>query len=191
MLKKEIKMSKEIISFRNNIDLYTILRTRVDNHESEAILTIDSNPKLLKKSRNNKQAITEVFSKEIVCQKIRKAIIGASYKNLLEKFSPEKINEEQSEPKELPWGMWVEGSNILITHKDSYYLRIYLTETNSSKTYLYSNGDSIDEYKMERLEEFLPASKDYDETQKVIVNTVKLESIQRMEFYSFIIERVR
>lgn len=159
--------------------------------EQGCILTTKSAAKCNKKSRETKEPYESVFSNEIICITTRPVIVGASYKDLLKRYSPKDETSEAAEGTteslELPWGEWVNGSNSLIFHKDTYYLRVYSVEKGSDKKYLYVDNNSIEEEKLKRLDEFLPPKK--EEEQKVLVNNIKLDSIVSMHFNDLKIEK--
>jgi hypothetical protein len=114
-------------------------------------------------------------------------IIGANYRDLLERY--DSFISENEEEFKLPWGEWLDGSNVLIFHKDKYYLRTYIVEKNDKKCYIYNSGNQIEEDKRERLNEFLPIER--ENNKKVIVNNIKLSNIFRIEFSDLILERVK
>jgi hypothetical protein len=45
-------------------------------------------------------------------------------------------------PDKLSWGEWVDGSNILIKHKDQYYVRLY-TSPNKPRIQYFLDGIAI------------------------------------------------
>ena len=171
-------------SFTTNEQLKDLLLKNIE--EQECRIITHSIPKCTKKSRSTKELFMDVFSDDIICVSDRNVIIGANYRDLLEKHYGPRSEIEQG--FELPWGEWVEGSNVLIFHKGQYYLRVYMVEKNEENFYIYNNGNEIEKDKKERLNEFLPTERENDK--KVIVNNIKLSSIFRIEFDGSILERI-
>ena len=177
------------IVFTKDEELKDLLFNKIEEQECKLITM--SYPKCTKKSRIDKELFESVFSDEIVCISIRNVIIGANYRELLKRYATTDVSiESENKPMELPWGEWVNNTNILITHKDSYYLRVYIVDKNCKKYYIYSNGSDIEKEKFKKLDEFLPLEKENDNEQKVIVNNIKLSNINTIEFKDKKIERI-
>jgi hypothetical protein len=168
----------EHIYFKTDNELKDLLFNKIE--EQECKLTTISYPKCTKKSRLDKELFESVFLNEIVCINIKNVIVGANYRDILKKYG---ITTEESEPLELPWGEWVNGTNVLIFHKDNYYLRIYNIDKKGQKHYVYANNIEIDNNAIKRLDEFLPIEKES------IINNVKLSNIKKIEFVDKIFER--
>ncbi|MCK9442855.1 MAG: hypothetical protein M0Q13_15710 [Methanothrix sp.] len=177
------------IVFTKDEELKDLLFNKIEEQECKLITM--SYPKCTKKSRIDKELFESVFSDEIVCISIRNVIIGANYRELLKRYATTDVSiESENKPIELPWGEWVNNTNILITHKNNYYLRVYSVDKNCKKYYIYSNGSDIEKEKFKKLDEFLPLEKENDNEQKVIVNNIKLSNINTIEFKDKKIERI-
>lgn len=168
----------EHIYFKTDNELKELLLKEIQ--EQVCKITIVSSPKCTKKSRLDKELFESVFLNEIVCINVKNVIVGANYRDILKKYG---ITTEESEPLELPWGEWVNGTNVLIFHKNNYYLRIYNTDKKGQKHYVYVNGIEINANAIKRLDEFLPIEKEN------IINNIKLSNIKKIEFADKIFER--
>lgn len=181
----------ENIIFSTDEELKDLLLNNME--EQECKLTTISYPKCTKKSRLDKESFEDVFTDQIICVSIRNVIIGANYRELLKRYGTGDMGSEgeESKPMELPWGEWVNGTNVLIQHKDNYYLRVYGVDKNCKKWYIYSNGNDIEKENFKRLDEFLPLERENDGEQKVIVNNIKLSNIKVLELNDKKIERFK
>lgn len=176
------------IFFLEDNELKEIL---IDNtKEIDIGITTKVIPKVIQKSRKNKELYSDIFEKEIVCISVRRVIVGANYKDLLIRNSdPSKVDTILKESFKLPWGEWIENNNTLIKHKDNYYLRVYSIDNNIEKTYTYIDGTEIGDSKMKRLIEFLPKKRNSNDDKKVIVNNLKLSTIIEIIIDDYIIKR--
>jgi hypothetical protein len=159
--------------------------------EQRCTITTKSALKGNKKSRVTKELFESVFDDGVQCVSTRNVLIGVSYRDMLDRYPKDDVPTGQeviTEESKLPWGEWVEGSNSLILHKGEYYLRVYQVEKGSIKTYVNNQGSPIPNEKILRLDEFLPADKE-DSDKKFIVNTLRVSSIERIEFEDSVLIR--
>lgn len=177
----------EIINFKNSIEFVNLVK----DFKGYGQISIDvtTKPKLTKKSRKDKTPFNKLFKGNVVCKSKKFASIGYEYEksvnNRLEKEEKEQIFESQS----LPWGEWVEGSKIIITHNDKYYLRISYLNANSKlniNEYQYENGEKLNEEERERLQEFLPVKKESNKKQglenEIIINNMDINNIDSIRW---------
>jgi hypothetical protein len=170
--------------FKTDEELKNLLLSKIG--EQLCKITTVSSPKCTKKSRLDKELFESIFSNEIICINIKNVVIGASYRDILKKYNiatNEDNSKEEGKSLELPWGEWVSGTNILIFHKDNYYLRVYNVDKSCQKCYIYSDGSNIEENSANRLNEFLPIEKEN------LINNVKLSNIKKIEFSDRTYER--
>ena len=85
--------------------------------------------------------------------------IGYSYKTGVNNRREKEDLEKDFVPKELPWGEWVEGSNVLITHKDNMYIRFYTDYANNPIKNQYIDLDG-NLYQYEELKNYLQKKQD-------------------------------
>lgn len=180
--KGDINMDEHIY-FKTDDELKSLLLNKIEEQVCKIITT--SSPKCTKKSRINKESFESIFTNEIFCVNTKNVVIGANYRDILKRY---RINNEaedsnDSNSLELPWGEWVSGTNVLIFHKDNYYLRVYNVDNNNQKCYIYSNGKNIESNSFKRLDEFLPIEKES------LINNIKLSNIKKIEFTDKTIER--
>jgi hypothetical protein len=89
-----------------------------------------------------------VVTKE-VSTTVRKGIRYANMASVRERLISEGkflVDPETGEtyvfPEKLSWGEWVDGSDVLIKHKEQYYVRLY-TSPNKPKVQYFLNGIAI------------------------------------------------
>lgn len=184
-------MTREVIIFENDNELAGMISDY--RGCSQATVEMTTQPKFNKKSRTTKEPFEQVFKGNVVCTSVRYVSIGNDYAKTVQNrlLKEGKITSEQVtdfDTGSLPWGEWVEGSKILITHKEQLYLRLSYLNANgykSEKIYHYENGKELNDDEIERLSEFLPVENDnnkYGLDQPVIVNTVKLSGFTAVRF---------
>lgn len=164
---------------------------------------LETAPKLLKKHRDTGLSLAECLQAESII-KISEGVfsIGLIYENAVNNNLERAEYEKNFETSELPWGKFVDGSKILITHQskgetsEKHYVRLYQYKNKpvrKSAFFKISDGERIELTEDEAivLKGFLPVEKvdasledgSFD-TMKPIVNTVKLESIKCVRFES-------
>jgi len=170
----------EELTFRTDLELRDLLMGNISECECELIT--ESPAKCTKKSRLTKEPYGEVFEKGIICKATKKVMMGVSYRELLAR-NAEKLKDsgiDTDKKFKLLWGEWSKGSNVLIEHKENFYLRVYGIETDK-KDYIYDDGSKIEKDKSERLPEFLPIPKEHNSSIDFVVNNLKLSSIMQLK----------
>jgi hypothetical protein len=96
---------------------------------------------------------------KVYCTKIEYIMVGSDYQNMV---NNQRIRENHSEhfiSESLPWGEWVKP-NLIIKHKDKFYLRYYKDVNVNSKHndyfYHYANGRRLTTSEIKKLNEYLP-----------------------------------
>jgi hypothetical protein len=182
---------RPVIVFNNDQELCEYIR----NYKGCSMLTLESTViyKHNVKSYSDKTPFSVAFPKgEIFCTKREYVLFGnANYGRSVNKQRVREGLEPDFEPKELPYGEWLEGSSVVIVSKGEYQLRYYPSLNPnyqySEKVYHYENGDELtDEEKNLFWTEYNPPKKGagyYQGVQKgVEVRNVKFAGITRLVF---------
>lgn len=88
-----------------------------------------------------------------------------------------KTGETHVFPDKLKWGEWVEGSDVLIKHKEQYYVRLY-TSPNKPKIQYYLDGVEITAEKLRDLNILQPAYWKHESLEECM--TLKVENIKKV-----------
>ena len=106
--------------------------------------TTDLNGKLCAAAKREGYIVTKEVSTTV-----RKGIRYANMASVRERLISEgkfSVDPETGEicvfPDKLSWGEWVDGSNVLIKHKEQYYVRLY-TSPNKPKVQYFLDGIAI------------------------------------------------
>jgi len=184
-------MEKEVIVFETDRQLAGMI---IDyKGHSQATIEMTTQPKFNKKSRLTKEPFEAVYKGNVVCTSTRYVSIGHSYAKAVQTrlIKEGKITADQAidyDGGSLPWGKWIDGSKILIEHKDQIYLRLTYLNANgymSEKIYHYEDGTEIEDELIERLSEFLPPENNnnkFNLDEPIIVNSIKLSGITSLRF---------
>jgi hypothetical protein len=112
---------------------------------------------------------TKDFGKGIIKETSMSVELGVEYKTLVE-----AKEYEAKEHHHLPWGHWLEGyENLIIEHKDSYYLRVSNAKTTGSRYMI--DGVETDP---ETAEKLIAPSK-LKSSESVVFN-IKFENIKQI-----------
>ena len=112
---------------------------------------------------------TKDFGKGIIKETSMTVELGVEYRTLVEAKEYESKTSHS-----LPWGHWLEGyENLIIEHKDSYYLRVANPNVTGSRYVI--DGVETDP---ETAEKLIPASK-LKSSESVIYN-IKFENIKEI-----------
>ena len=118
----------------------------------------DLNSKLCAAAKRSGHVVTKEVS-TTVRKGIRYANMASVRKKLISqgKFlvDPE-TGETHVFPEKLSWGEWVDGSEVLIKHKEQYYVRLY-TSPNKPKVKYYLDGMEISKQNLQKLGLLQPA----------------------------------
>ena len=158
-------------------------------------------PTLTKKHRETGESL-EVSLGCVGIQKESEGVysIGIIYENAVNNKLDREGYEKNFEAASLPWGEWVEGSKIFLTHKGGLYVRLYMYKDNNlckecrEVTYykVFADGSEVEmsPTECEIAKGFLPKEKEkvlleeggsFDAA-KPIVNSLKIENITFVKF---------
>ena len=113
---------------------------------------------------------TKDFGKGIIKETSMTVELGVEYKTLVE-----AKEYEAKESHSLPWGHWLEGyENLIIEHKDTYYLRVANPKTVGSRYVI--DGVETDS---ETAEKLIPASKLKSSESKIY--NIKFDNIKEIK----------
>ena len=163
-----------------------------------AYLELKTAPHITKKDRTTKSlSISDVLEhpKDLSIVAISKETKGvyslnADYESIVNSRLKKNDYEQNFEAGSLPFGEWVPGSKLLITHKGEYYIRLYPYEGEnksineiSEVTYfkVYSNGieEELDSDEFDKIKyDFLPLEKtikpltegSFDEVKPIVIS---------------------
>ena len=114
--------------------------------------TTNLNGKLCAAAKREGHVVTKNVSTTV-----RKGIKYANMASVRERFISEgkflvdpKTGETHIFPEKLSWGEWVDGSDVLIKHKDQYYVRLY-TSPNTPKVQYFLDGVAIAKEELQKL----------------------------------------
>jgi hypothetical protein len=80
-------------------------------------------------------------------------------------------------PEKLSWGEWVDGSDVLIKHKDQYYVRLY-TSPNKPKVQYFLDGVAIAASELKKTGLLQPAYWASDGVSECM--TLKVDSVNKI-----------
>lgn len=126
---------------------------------------------IINEKRNGTIELVKIkdFGKGIIKETTMTVELGVEYKTLVE-----AKEYEAKEKHSLPWGHWLEGyENLIIEHKDAYYLRVANPSVTGSKYVV--NGVETDP---ETAEKLIAPSK-LKSSESVIYN-IKFENIKQI-----------
>ena len=126
---------------------------------------------IINEKRNGTIELVKIkdFGKGIIKETTMTVELGVEYKTLVE-----AKEYEAKEKHSLPWGHWLEGyENLIIEHKDAYYLRVANPKTVGSRYVV--NGVETDP---EAAEKLIAPSK-LKSSESVIYN-IKFENIKQI-----------
>lgn len=164
-------------------------------------------PNLLKSHRDTKESL-EVALKCVGIVKEAEGVysIGLNYENATNNKLDREGFEKNFEAGELPWGKWVPGSKLFLTHtakgetEEKLYVRLYMYKDNKlcaecrEVTYykILADGSEVEmsPTEVETAKGFLPVEKEKSvlveggsfDAAKPIVNSVKIEGITFVKF---------
>lgn len=127
--------------------------------------------KIIDSKRNGTIELVKIkdFGKGIIKETTMTVELGVEYRTLLE---AKEYDSKERHP--LPWGHWLEGyENLIIEHKDAYYLRVANPKTVGSK-YLVEGVETDPE----TAEKLIAPSK-LKSSESVIYN-IKFENIKQI-----------
>lgn len=126
---------------------------------------------IINEKRNGTIELVKIkdFGKGIIKETSMTVELGVEYKTLVE-----AKEYESKETHHLPWGHWLEGyENLIIEHKDAYYLRVANAKTAGSK-YLINDVETDSE----TAEKLITPSKLKSSDSKVF--NIKFENIKQI-----------
>jgi hypothetical protein len=141
--------------------------------------TTDLNGKLCAAAKREGYVVTKEVS-TTVRKGIRYANMASVRKRLISegKFHVDpETGETHVFPEALSWGEWVDGSDVLIKHKDQYYVRLY-TSPNKPKVQYFLNGVAIAAEELKKRELLQPAYWNRENVEECM--TLKVDSISRI-----------
>lgn len=141
--------------------------------------TTDLNGKLCAAAKREGRVVTKKVS-TTVRKGIRYANMSSVRKRLISegKFHVDpKTGETHVFSEALSWGEWVDGSDVLIKHKDQYYVRLY-TSPNKPKVQYFLDGIAIAAEELKKLELLQPAYWNRENVEECM--TLKIDSVSRI-----------
>ena len=157
-----------VVKFSDSQDLVNEMM----NFKGSSACSLEMTTKLKtnKKSRTNKELLfTDVFQGDVYKTYTECGNIGIDYSNAVNNQRKREDIEEHFESQSLPWGEWVKP-NLLIKHKDEFYLRMYSGMNTNGITeviYHYEDGKELTEAEIALLKDFLPPPKAKSQTQGI------------------------
>ena len=153
---------------------------------SACSLEMTTKLKINKKSRANKELLfTDVFQGEVYKTYTECGNIGISYENAVNNQRKREEITESFESQSLPWGEWVKP-NLLIKHKDEFYLRMYSGMNKNGITeviYHYEDGTELTDAEVALLPDFLPLkgkSKSQGVEKEVKPKAIKINGLNKI-----------
>jgi hypothetical protein len=135
-------------------DLKILLLNQVGSSAKFISIETLTEPKTLKKSRENSASLEECFKTNKIFKRSKLTVqINASYDNSVNNRREKAGVEEEFESGKLPYGHFVGESKILIEHNGEYYARVFQTNNLNGKTAVYekTNGQHLSETEVEYL----------------------------------------
>lgn len=152
--------------------------------------SLETTPELTKKHRDTKETFEACFPGVTQVVKITdgRYHFNMDYQNSTNRELERRGVEGDFEAQSLPWGQWVEGSKVLITHKGELYARMYQIRNQPVHTriLLVRNGEqsAATSVELEMLKGFLPKPKVAEgivDEAKPITTTPKLSSVKMVD----------
>lgn len=141
--------------------------------------TSDLNSKLCASAKRNGHVVTKKVSTTV-----RKGIRYANMASVRARLISEGkflVDPETGEthvfPEKLSWGEWVDGSDVLIKHKDQYYVRLY-TSPNKPKIQYFLDGIAIDADALKKTGFLQPAYWSRENVEECM--TLKVSSVNKI-----------
>ena len=141
--------------------------------------TTDLNGKLCASAKRQGRVVTKNVSTTV-----RKGIRYANMASVRERFISEgkflvdpMTGETHIFPEKLSWGEWVDGSDVLIKHKDKYYVRLY-TSPNRPTVQYFLDGVAIAAEELKKLGLLQPAYWGRENVEECM--TLKVESVNKI-----------
>lgn len=141
--------------------------------------TTDLNGKLCAAAKREGHVVTKEVSTTV-----RKGIHYANMASVRERLISEgkflvdpKTGETHVIPDKLSWGEWVDGSNILIKHKDQYYVRLY-TSPNKPRIQYFLDGIAITAKELKNKGLLQPAYWNRDNVDECM--TLKIDNVDKI-----------
>jgi len=186
-----------VIVFRDDQDL--VDKISGFKGYSQGVIGMSTLQKPIKKNRlipkgDDVQLFTDIFDGDIFCTSDRFVSIGFEYEKSVNNRLDKEGKEKDFEAQGLPWGEWLPGSKIIITHTDksgnfNYYLRLTYLNANdkaSKALFHYEDGTHVKTELIDTLKNgFLPVkskSKTQNTDNEVKVNAIKVAGIITLKF---------
>jgi hypothetical protein len=141
--------------------------------------TTDLNGKLCAAAKREGHVVTKEVSTTV-----RKGIRYANMASVRKRFISEGkflVDPETGEthifPEQLSWGEWVDGSDVLIKHKEQYYVRLY-TSPNKPKVKYFLDGVAIAADELRKLGLLQPSYWNNEKVQECM--TLKVDSVDKI-----------
>lgn len=141
--------------------------------------TTDLNSKLCAAAKREGHVVTKHVSTTV-----RKGIRYANMASVRERLISEGkflVDPETGKtyvfPEKLSWGEWVEGSDVLIKHKEQYYVRLY-TSPNKPKVQYFLNGVAIAAEELQKRGLLQPAYWNRENVEECM--TLKVDSVNKI-----------
>lgn len=141
--------------------------------------TTDLNGKMCAAAKRAGHVVTKNVSTTV-----RKGIRYANMASVRERLISEGkflVDPETGEsyvfPEKLSWGEWVEGSDILIKHKEQYYVRLY-TSPNKPAIQYFLDGVAITANELKNMNILQPAYWTRENVEECM--TLKIESVNKI-----------
>lgn len=139
----------------------------------------DLNSKMCAAAKKQGHIVTKQVSTTV-----RKGIRYANIASVRERLIAEgkflvdpKTGESHIFPEKLSWGEWVDGSNILIKHKDQYYVRLY-TSPNKPAVQYFLDGVAVAAEELKKLGIMQPAYWSNDTLGECM--TIKVDNVSKI-----------
>lgn len=141
--------------------------------------TSDLNGKMCAAAKRSGHVVTKQVSTTV-----RKGIHYANIASVKKRFISEGkfvVDPQDGQvyilPEKLSWGEWVEGSNILIKHKEQYYVRLYTTP-NKPKVQYFLDGVAIAANELKNKGIMQPAYWNHENVEEVL--TLKVDNVNKI-----------
>ena len=141
--------------------------------------TTDLNGKMCAAAKREGHVVTKNVSTTV-----RKGIRYANMASVRERLISEgkflvdpETGESHVFPEKLSWGEWVDGSDILIKHKEQYYVRLY-TSPNKPTIQYFLDGVAIAASELQKLNILQPAYWTRENVEECM--TLKVESVNKI-----------
>lgn len=141
--------------------------------------TTDLNGKMCAAAKREGHVVTKSVSTTV-----RKGIRYANMASVRERLISEgkflvdpETGERHVLPEKLSWGEWVEGSDILIKHKEQYYVRLY-TSPNKPVIQYFLDGVAIAANELKNMNILQPAYWTRENVEECM--TLKVESVNKI-----------